>query len=82
MWVTLVTEFGRGKGAIDLVGSGGAEEASILIERGIIKPYPWVEVFGVDAGALLSVSVAVVQLWFLAVGVYLVTRRATRVAAS
>jgi iron(III) transport system substrate-binding protein len=42
----LVSEFGRGKGAIDIVGSGGAEEASILIERGIIKPYPWVEVFG------------------------------------
>jgi iron(III) transport system substrate-binding protein len=42
----LVNEFGRGKGAIDVVGSGGAEEAAILIERGIIKPYPWVEVFG------------------------------------
>ncbi len=42
----LVAEFGRGKGNIDIVGAGGAEEASILIERGIIKPYPWVEVFG------------------------------------
>jgi len=42
----LVAEFGRGKGNIDIVGAGGAEEASVLIERGIIKPYPWVEVFG------------------------------------
>ncbi len=43
---------------------------------------PWVEVFGIDAGALLSVSVAVVQLWFLAVGIYLVTRRATKDVAT
>lgn len=42
----IATEFGRGKGAIDIVGSGGAEEAAALIERGILKPYPWVEVFG------------------------------------
>ncbi|MES2976885.1 MAG: extracellular solute-binding protein [Pseudomonadota bacterium] len=43
----LATEFGRGgKGSIDIIGAGGAEEASILIERGIIKPYPWAEVFG------------------------------------
>lgn len=42
----LASEFGRGKGAIDIVGAGGAEEASILIERGIIKRFPWVEVFG------------------------------------
>jgi iron(III) transport system substrate-binding protein len=42
----LVAEFGRGKGNIDIVGAGGAEEAAILVERGIIKPYPWAEVFG------------------------------------
>lgn len=32
---------------------------------------PWFEVFGVDLGAIISVSVTVVQLWFLAVGVAL-----------
>ena len=42
----LVAEFGRGKGNIDIVGAGGAEEAAVLIERGIIKAYPWAEVFG------------------------------------
>ena len=36
---------------------------------------PWVEVFGFDAGALLSVSVTLVQLWFLTVGVVLLTRK-------
>jgi len=42
----IAAEYGRGKGAIDIVGAGGAEEAAVLIERGILKPYPWVEVFG------------------------------------
>jgi hypothetical protein len=36
---------------------------------------PWVEVFGLDAGALLSVSVTLVQLWFLTVGVVLLARQ-------
>lgn len=40
---------------------------------------PWIEVFGVDLGAVISVSVAVVQLWFLAIGVVLVLKsRAAR----
>jgi len=42
----IAAEFGRGKGAIDIVGAGGAEEAAVLIERGILKLYPWAEVFG------------------------------------
>ena len=32
---------------------------------------PWLEVFGVNLGPVISVSVAVVQLWFLALGVSL-----------
>jgi iron(III) transport system substrate-binding protein len=51
----LATEFGRGRGAIDIVGAGGAEEASILIERGIIKNYPWVEVFGKELPQIAEV---------------------------
>jgi len=40
---------------------------------------PWIEVFGADLGAVISVSVAAVQLWFLAIGVVLVLRsRAAR----
>lgn len=43
----IAAEYGRGgKGAIDIVGAGGAEEAALLIERGILKPYPWAAVFG------------------------------------
>lgn len=42
----IAAEYGRGQGAIDIVGAGGAEEAAVLIERGILKPYPWAEVFG------------------------------------
>ncbi len=40
---------------------------------------PWIEVFGVDVGAFLSVSVTIVQLWFLTVGVVLLTRKDARV---
>jgi hypothetical protein len=43
---------------------------------------PWVEVFGVDPGALLTVSVTVVQLWFLAIGIVLVTRKGEPAAAT
>ncbi len=35
---------------------------------------PWLEVFGINLGPVISVSVAVVQLWFLAVGVTLMRR--------
>ena len=37
-----------------------------------------IEVFGVDPGPLLTVTVTVVQLWFLATGVWLLTRGARR----
>ena len=40
---------------------------------------PWLEVFGVDLGPVISISVALVQIWFLAVGP-LVLFRARRVA--
>jgi hypothetical protein len=33
-----------------------------------------VELFGVDAGPLLTITVTVVQLWFLATGVWLLKR--------
>lgn len=39
-----------------------------------------VEFFGVDPGALLTVTVTVVQLWFLAIGIWLVARGGQRFA--
>src|SRR5688500_14681175 len=40
----LVAEQGRGQGAIDIVGAGGAEEVAVLLQRSMLKPYPWAEV--------------------------------------
>ena len=37
-----------------------------------------VELFGVDLGPLATVTVTIVQLWFLAVGVWLLVRGARR----
>jgi ABC-type Fe3+ transport system substrate-binding protein len=52
----IAAEYGRGgKGAIDIVGAGGAEEASLLLERGILKPYPWAAVFGKELPQLAEV---------------------------
>lgn len=40
---------------------------------------PWIEVFGVDLGPIISVSVALLQFWFIAVGIVLAVKsRAAR----
>jgi len=44
----VIAEQARGQGTIDIVGAGGAEEASVLLERQLIKAYPWKEVFGAE----------------------------------
>ena len=41
----LIAEQG-GAGFADVVGSGGNQEISVLFDRDILKPYPWVETFG------------------------------------
>jgi hypothetical protein len=41
-----------------------------------------VEMFGVDAGPLLTVTVTIAQLWFLAFGVWLLARGTQRLANS
>jgi putative Ca2+/H+ antiporter (TMEM165/GDT1 family) len=41
-----------------------------------------VEMFGVDAGPLLTVTVTIAQLWFLAFGVWLLARGKQRLANS
>lgn len=42
----LIAERGRAGGSVDVVGAGGAQEASVLFERQLLKPYPWAQVFG------------------------------------
>jgi iron(III) transport system substrate-binding protein len=42
----VVAEQGRGQGAIDIIGAGGAEEVAVLLQRNLLKPYPWAQVFG------------------------------------
>lgn len=41
----LIAEQG-GAGFVDVIGAGGNQEISVLFDRGIVQPYPWVEVFG------------------------------------
>lgn len=43
---------------------------------------PWIEVFGVDLGAIISVSSALVQFWFLALGIVLFVVAARRPAGA
>jgi ABC-type Fe3+ transport system substrate-binding protein len=42
----LIAEQGGDKGFVDVIGAGGNQEMSALFDRGILKPYPWKEVFG------------------------------------
>lgn len=41
----LIAEQG-GAGFADVIGAGGNQEMAVLAERGILKPYPWLETFG------------------------------------
>jgi len=52
----LVAEKGSGKGAIDIVGAGGAEEVAVLLGRDMLKPYPWAEVFGKELPQIGTVA--------------------------
>jgi len=46
--------------------------SGVVVAAGLVLP--WLEVFGIDLGPVISISVAGVQLWFLAVGVLLVLK--------
>lgn len=51
--------------------------SGVVVAAGLLLP--WLEVVGIDLGPIISISVAGVQLWFLAVGVLLVVKsRAAR----
>ncbi|WP_173934692.1 extracellular solute-binding protein [Chelativorans sp. Marseille-P2723] len=40
----LIAEQG-GAGFVDVIGAGGNQEMAVLVERGILKPWPWADVF-------------------------------------
>jgi len=42
----LIAEQGGGAGSVDIIGAGGNQEMKVLFDRGLLKPYPWAEVFG------------------------------------
>lgn len=46
--------------------------SGIVVAAGLLLP--WLEIFGIDLGPVISISVAGVQLWFLAVGSLLVLK--------
>ena len=46
--------------------------SGVVVAAGLVLP--WLEVFGIDLGPVISISVAGVQLWFLAVGVLLLLK--------
>ncbi|MEJ8570020.1 ABC transporter substrate-binding protein [Microbaculum marinum] len=51
----LIAEQG-GAGFVDVIGAGGNQEMAALVERDILKPYPWKETFG---GELDNIGAAV-----------------------
>lgn len=42
----VIAEAGGGQGSVDLIGLGSAEDVEAMRSRGLVKNYPWVEVFG------------------------------------
>lgn len=52
----VVSEAAGGRGSVDVIGSGGAEEVSVLLSRDLIKPYPWAKVFGKELPGIGSVA--------------------------
>lgn len=48
----LIAEQGGGTGSVDVIGAGGNQEINVLLERGIVQPYPWMETFGEELEGL------------------------------
>ncbi|MBZ6079075.1 ABC transporter substrate-binding protein [Microvirga puerhi] len=42
----VITEAGSGRGSIDIIGLGSAEDVSSMVSRNLVISYPWAEVFG------------------------------------
>ncbi len=52
----LIAEKGRTDGSVDVVGSGGAVEVSVVANEEILKPYPWAEVFGEELPGIVDTA--------------------------
>ncbi|WP_269932903.1 ABC transporter substrate-binding protein [Aminobacter sp. HY435] len=42
----VIAEAGANQGSVDIIGLGSAEDVEALRSRGLVKEFPWVEVFG------------------------------------
>ncbi|MDI6028948.1 extracellular solute-binding protein [Corticibacterium sp. UT-5YL-CI-8] len=51
----VIAEAGGGQGSVDLIGLGSAEDVETMRSRGLVKNYPWVEVFGKELPGLEKV---------------------------
>ena len=52
----VISEAAGGRGSVDVIGSGGAEEVSVLLARELVKPYPWAQVFGKELPGIGAVA--------------------------
>ena len=57
----VVAEAAGGRGSVDVIGSGGAEEVAVLLSRQLLKPYPWAEVFGKELPAIGALAGSVMR---------------------
>jgi len=48
----VIAEASSGTGSVDLIGLGSAEDVEAMRSRGLVKEYPWVEVFGKELPTL------------------------------
>ncbi|MDB5556657.1 MAG: transporter substrate-binding protein [Rhizobium sp.] len=42
----VIAEAAANQGSVDIIGLGSAEDVEAMTSRNLVKPYPWVEVFG------------------------------------
>lgn len=42
----VITEAASGRGSIDVIGLGSAEDVASMVSRKLVTPYPWADVFG------------------------------------
>ncbi|MDF2811066.1 MAG: extracellular solute-binding protein [Microvirga sp.] len=55
----VITEAGSGRGSIDIIGLGSAEDVSSMVSRNLVISYPWAEVFGKQLPAIQRAADAV-----------------------
>ncbi|RUZ72334.1 extracellular solute-binding protein [Mesorhizobium sp. M7A.F.Ca.US.006.01.1.1] len=52
----VIAEAAGGNVTVDIVGGGNEEEVNVALKAGIMKPYPWLEVFGAQFPALKTLE--------------------------